>query len=385
MFFHVFKYRLLCIVRDKENMFWILAFPLILGTFFNLAFSNLTQGEFFETIPIAIIENEGYTENENLKLVLESVSDKTNNDKPLFSYVLTDVENAKGMLDENEISGFVDLQGEIDITVKYSGLNQTIIKEFFDRYLQTGSMVTRIVSESNNPGEASVEVMEFLNNDFEIFATQNTQSTKSPDFTVIFFYSLIGMACFYGAFTGIKEVGAIQANNSTEAIRLNVSPVRKLNTFLASAGAASLVQITSILILIIYLRFILNIDFGDNIPFLIILCIVGSICGVSYGTMMASLLTVKEGIMTAIVIGSTMTFSFLAGMMQPLVKYSVIRAVPAMAYINPVNVITDALYSLYYYDTYDKYFISLAVIIGFTLLFGIITVLRLRRLKYASI
>ena len=117
MFFHVFKYRLLCIVRDKENMFWILAFPLILGTFFNLAFSNLTQGEFFETIPIAIIDNEGYTENENIKLVLESVSDKTNTDKPLFSYVLTDVENAKSMLDDNEISGYVDFQGEIDITV----------------------------------------------------------------------------------------------------------------------------------------------------------------------------------------------------------------------------------------------------------------------------
>jgi len=385
MFIHVFKYRLKCILRDKENMFWTLLFPLILATFFNLAFSNLTQGEFFETIPIAIIENEGYTENENIKLVLNSVSDNTNSEKPLFSYVITDVENAKSMLDENKISGYVDLQGEIDITVKYSGLNQTIIKEFFDRYLQTGSMVTRIISESDNPAEASGRVMEFLNADFEIFATQDTKSAAFPDFTVIFFYSLIGMACFYGAFTGIKEVSAIQANNSTEAIRLNVSPVKKLYTFLASAGAASLIQVTSIFILLIYLKYFLNIDFGNNLLLLVVLCIAGSICGVSYGTMIASLLTVKEGIMTAIVIGSTMTFSFLAGMMQPPVKYMITQAVPAMAYLNPVNVITDALYSLYYYDTYERYFINLAIILAFILIFGSITVFKLRRLKYASI
>ena len=41
MFFHAYKYKLKSLFREKETFFWIMFFPLILGTFFFMAFSKI--------------------------------------------------------------------------------------------------------------------------------------------------------------------------------------------------------------------------------------------------------------------------------------------------------------------------------------------------------
>ena len=56
MFIHNFKYALKALFRDKMLIFWTFAFPIILGTFFNMAFSNIENSEKlemtnFKTIP----------------------------------------------------------------------------------------------------------------------------------------------------------------------------------------------------------------------------------------------------------------------------------------------------------------------------------------------
>ena len=39
-------------------IFWTLVFPLALATFFNLAFANLTASEEFETVKVALVEEQ---------------------------------------------------------------------------------------------------------------------------------------------------------------------------------------------------------------------------------------------------------------------------------------------------------------------------------------
>ena len=43
MFFHMYKYRLKTLFNQKEEFFWILLFPIILGTFFFLAFADMVR------------------------------------------------------------------------------------------------------------------------------------------------------------------------------------------------------------------------------------------------------------------------------------------------------------------------------------------------------
>lgn len=53
------KYTLLRLLRDKNELFWILLFPIVLGSLFKASFSSLMDAETFEPIPVAVVnENE---------------------------------------------------------------------------------------------------------------------------------------------------------------------------------------------------------------------------------------------------------------------------------------------------------------------------------------
>ena len=56
MFFHIYRYRLKALFHQKEEFFWNLIFPLILGTCFFAAFGKITERtEGFSTIPVAVV------------------------------------------------------------------------------------------------------------------------------------------------------------------------------------------------------------------------------------------------------------------------------------------------------------------------------------------
>ena len=43
MFLHNLKYDFIQTIRQKEIVFWLMMFPIILGTFFKMAFGNIYQ------------------------------------------------------------------------------------------------------------------------------------------------------------------------------------------------------------------------------------------------------------------------------------------------------------------------------------------------------
>ena len=49
------KYTILRLVRNRSNLFWILCFPIVLGTLFKAAFSNLDTADQFQPIPVAVV------------------------------------------------------------------------------------------------------------------------------------------------------------------------------------------------------------------------------------------------------------------------------------------------------------------------------------------
>jgi ABC-2 type transport system permease protein len=67
------------------------------------------------------------------------------------------------------------------------------------------------------------------------------------------------------------------------------------------------------------------------------------------------------------------------------IKYITIKAFPPISYLNPANLISDAFYALYYYDSLRRSLgnIGLQVIVS-ELLVGVI-VLVVRRQRYASL
>ncbi len=384
MIFHNYIYRLKCILRDKQNMFWTLLFPILLATLFNMAFSNLSSAENFSEIKIGIIENEEYKRNADFIKTIESLStaNTTTENSKLFHVSYTAKEEADRLLEDNKIEGYILFDNGINLVVKNSGIKQTIIKSFLEDFKQTSSTVVTILNK--NPSAMEKGLLNSVSNRND-YLKEVVAGKAEPNNVVIYFYSLIAMTCLYGSFCGLKEVTALQANLSPQGARVNMAPTHKLKVFVASMLAATTVQLGIMLILIGYLNFILKVKFGSQLGYIALTCLIGTITGVTFGTCIASIIKKGEGIKIAILIGGTMTMSFLSGMMNDKMKYIISTKAPIISYINPVNLITDSFYSLYYYSTYKQFFINIALLCGFSVIFSTITYLVLRRQKYASL
>ena len=66
-------------------------------------------------------------------------------------------------------------------------------------------------------------------------------------------------------------------------------------------------------------------------------------------------------------------------------KYMVDKNIPIVNKLNPASMITDGFYSLYYYDTLDRYFFNISSLLIFALIMITISYFSLRRQKYDSI
>lgn len=378
MFGHIFKYRLKKLVRTKEMIFWTLAFPIILSIFFNLAFQNLDSSEGFDPIPSAIVVDEAYENHLFLKDVLREVSQ---GEDPLLDLQEVTLEEAEKLLEEGEIRGYMTAENPIRLHVMESGLSQNILRLFLDNVNQTFAVIEDVTITS--PESLQLVIAEIGDN--RAYTEEKAKETAPPSQILNYFYSLIAMSCMYGAFFGTDEVTDIQANISDRAARINVAPVHKLKAFIASASASYLVLLVNMSILLLFLRFVLGIDFGSRTLLVVLTTFVGTMTGISFGAFISSLVKKGENIKVAIIITVSMTGSFLAGMMYAQMKYIVYDKAPILAYINPVNLITDSFYSLYYYDHLDRYFMNIAILMVMTVVFSLGTYLVLRRRKYASI
>lgn len=378
MFTHIFSYRLKCLLRDRITIFWTMVFPLLLATFFQLAFSNLTTGEKFQPVNIAVVDNESWRKNESFRNVLNDVS--TGEDR-LFNMQVASTDEAEKLLSDYKISGYILVGETIKLVVNKSGINQSIAKSFIDNYMQYYSAFDRILSKKPEMLKQLINLISKR----QTFVNQTAFPGGKPDYVLNYFYSLIAMSCFYGGFLGMREINDIQANISYVAARVNVAPVHKMKAFLSSSAASLLIQYCEMLILLAYMTLVLGVSFGNRFGYVLITTLIGSVAGLSYGAFISTLAKKSEGAKVGILIITTMVCSFLSGMMQQNVKYIVRQKAPLLSWINPLNLLTDSFYCLYYYDTMSRYTLNILLIIAFCLLVSTITYFILRRRKYASI
>lgn len=378
MFWHIFKNRFKCLLRSRMMVFWTLLYPLVLATLFSLAFANLASSDTFTSIPIAVVETSQYQSNTAFQNALNSVSDTNEKaTEKLFHITTATREQAEDSLKNNEIKGYIYFDNSAHVVVKDSGIDQSILKEFMDSYLQMGSAITTIIQ--TNPGAViqSVDLHSYLHN--------VPPGKSEPNSTLINFYALIGMACMFGGYWGRKEILDIQADQSPQAARMNMTPVHKMKAFGYSFIAAITMQFLCTLVLVAFLGLVLKVSFGNELLFVIITCLAGSIAGVTFGAMVSVLVKGSAHNKSIVIVIVSMVLSALAGLFALSIKTSVMQSLPVLGYINPANLISDAFYSLYYYSTYTRFIISISLLLALSVVFYLIVIFKARRQKYASL
>ncbi len=389
---HNFKYAFKILSKNKMLLFWTFAFPIILGTFFSMAFSNIETNEKLSIIPIAMVDTETLKENKIVGEAFKILGDETNENQ-LFKIEYTNEEKAKDLLEKEEIDGYILLEEKTKVIVRASGINETILKYVTEEILSNQKLGEQIAKKKmeemplSSVGEnfyqnLYAEITKMLENGQE---NVKDISSSNLSYTMIEYYTLIAMTCLYGGILGMVAVNQNLANMSSAGKRISISPMKKGHLLFTSILASFLTQLIGVALLFFYTIFVLHVDYGNNIPLIILLAIVGSLAGLSLGVVLAASLKANENTKTGIVISITMAGCFLAGMMGITMKYIIDKNLPFLNKINPANLITDGFYSLYYYDTLDRYLGNIIGLLIFSfILFGIAGY-HLRRQQYDSI
>lgn len=369
---NIFKYHLKMIFNDKITVFWLLVYPILLATLFNFAFSNINYSKGIEKINISVVEDMKDTE---IIKIIEEVN--------VFNIKSQNFDDAMQSLKskETEFAVYISEGNDIEFYTLSNGLNQIICKSIFDSYYQVQSAIKNIVSQKQDVDIGKlIEKLSVSKN----YTTDNEEN-KSGNLSFVYFYTILSMLSLMCGTLGVEVVNCMQANQSDVAQRICLSPINKWKALVSYISAAMCFQILSILLTLFYLNVVLKIDFEGHFFLVILICFIGSILGISFGTFISSIIKNKYGIKIMIVIVVSLLSCFLSGMMMIDMKYIIQSKLPLLAKINPATLITDGIYSLYYYDTLSRFIENISVLSIEAIAFVILSYIVLRRQRYENI
>lgn len=374
---HLIKYRFLQIIREGSIMFWALFFPIILGTFFYIAFGRGdVMGEDMEIIPVAVVEED--TSSENAKAFtefLDSMDGETLDIKTMSE------KQALKKLKGDEVTGIYYVAEEPSLAVAQSSMKESILTSILDSYNTNAAMLMQIAATHPERIPDAIAAM----TDYRQTTREVQLGGKTIDPNVSYFFALIAYACLSGAFLGIKSSFDGQANLSPLGARRSVTPTHKLKIVLTDMAVLFGIHFVNILILVAYVRFVLGIYLGDNMLQLLAVCLMGSMIGVSMGLMLGCVSKVSVDKKMSLCVLITLFPGFLAGLMIGNIKDIIEHNWPIINRINPAAVLSDAFYCMGVYNDNVRFARNLMILGIMSVTFIIIAFLGVRRERYDSI
>lgn len=393
MFFHNFKYSLKILLRNRMLLFWTFIFPILLGTFFYLALSDIEKKQKLDIIDIAIVDNESFKKDNIYKETFKNLSDKNNKDR-LFDIKYVKESIAKKLLKDKKITGYLYFKDEdVSVNVLSSGINETILRYVIDEIksekITTDTLVDEKVSESLRSGNYVINYDDIYINVNKMLKDEtihlNNISNSNLSYTMIEYYTLIAMASLYGSIISMFMTNYYLANMTGVGKRISTSKIGKTRLLFSGLISSYIIQLFGLSLLFLYTIFVLKVDYGTNFNLVIILSLIAALAGLSLGVVVAIICKKNDNVKTSILIGISTLFCFLSGMMGITMKYVIDKNIFFLNLINPASMITDGFYSLYYYKTLDRYYFDIISLIIFISIMLIISIRNLRRQKYDSI
>ncbi len=379
MFIHLLKYRLKSFLKPSQELFWSLAFPFILCTFFYLGFGSIMNGtDTFKAIKVALVEEK--PADQYFSSFLEEISKEGDNQLIELSKLSKD--DAMEQLQNEDIFGVIFVNDDISLTVNGQGYEQSLLKTVLDQYKHTATTISNLAK--TNP-EAITNVLSSLGTSLRANEEITLSKHNNTDPMTSYFFALIAMQCLYSCLLGFRATVTSQANLSDLAARRCVSPSNKLAVIFSDFLGSLLVQYAGICLLICYINFILGISFGDRLPFVFLTSFVGCIVGISLGIFITSILKCRISLKLSILISGTLILCFCSGLMYNGMQFIIEKNLPFLNRINPAVLISDSLLSLSIYDDYSHYLFNMAILTVMAILLCFGSFFATRREKYASI
>lgn len=382
MFIHTLYYTLKTLLRNKAQVFWCLAFPIVLGTMFHFAFGGLSSSEQFSAIPVAVVLDDSKN-NVILTNILDSLGAPGENQFLEITYATEN--EALSLLEQKKITGILYGNDTLSLTISAEmtddAINQSILNSFVEQYNMSCAALYDVAV--TNP-EAMPDVISTLMEETD-YLTETSFCKGDFDESLTYFFNLIAMTCLYAAMMGNNIAIDNQANLSNLGARRNVSPVHRLITIFADLTAALIFQFTSVFISLCYLHFALGVNFGSQISYVLLVSFAGCLTGISLGFFIGCIGHLNRETKFGILMAAIMICCLFSGLMIGNIRMYVEKFCPAFNHINPAALISDSLYALVIYPSHERYFTNIIILFILSLCFSFGGFILIRRKKYASI
>lgn len=377
-----FKYALLRLMRNKANLFWILVFPIVLGCFFKIAFSNITASESFHTIPVAVVEGDN-ADATAFHTMIEQLSGDS--EDAMLSATFCDDKKARTLLEKGKVDGIFYTTDMVELAVNSdlsdASINQSILQSLLTQYYLNRDLIVQILT--TNPGniESLVDsIGQSVDTRKEVSLTRNNIDTYDQ-----YFYNLIAMACLYTAMGGINLAINNSANLSSLAARKTIAPAKRAALIGTELLAIILFESLLNMVSFLFIVTVLGIHMTTHLGLALLTILISTTFSITFGMFLGCVGPKSEGGKTGLMFAVVMPLCFLSGLMMGTMRMVVEKYAPFVNRINPAALISDSFYALNNYDTLTRYTGNILTLLLMTALFLIISILVTRRKTYASL
>ena len=392
--FNVFKGALMVLTRKRELFIWSLAFPILLSTMFMLMFANLDDATAFDPVATAVVADAHYDEATAFSSVIDELGEE-GDDQLLDIRTFATVDEARNALTAGEVIGIVSVEADgtpkLAVSPDSGGLGveqigRTILDTVMNTYVRNADLLASLAADNPLALADPDLVEEALTHGNATVQVSLTHST--PVQSVRYYYALLGMAALFCGQVGMLAICETQPNLTPLGARRAIGATSRGKTLVATLAASWAISFARLLVAFLFIRFVVGVDFAGREGMCVVAIAVAALFATSLGTLLGSLPKVGFGVKTGLLTGLTCLLSLFAGLYgEPCMDLAdqIAREAPVLAAVNPAKVVTDAFYSLYYYDSLVPFAEKAGILLIMTVVLFAVSALFVRRQRYASL
>lgn len=245
-------------------------------------------------------------------------------------------------------------------------VNRAILESVATSYLQSEALIEELATHDPVALSDPTTIENALG--LSVSVREVSLTHAQPDSMVRFYYALLGMASIFAAQLAGESVWRLQPTSSAAGARRTVSSTSRMRLLIPTIGACWAVSTTFLAIAFGYICLTAHINFSGREGLCLagiaasslLSCGIGALVGALPGRMGSDS---RRGILTAL----TCLLSLFAGLYgEPTMELAdtVAHVFPAATWLNPVCLIRDLFYTVYYYDTLVPFSLRLAACAG---------------------
>lgn len=417
---NLFKYNFRIFLRNRDQLIWNTLFPFVYMLIYVMAMHNLATDTLeVPTLKLALVAHQNqeavqdqggkaipsalalqdffaYMEDEAVEADLTDqglvAPDQKVTDKTFVVYrEASSYEEAEQWLKDGWVYALVQAEPgqspRVEVMDRSSQIQPLVLEQLLKIYGQV-NMQSEIYRDAVKEGRISViqSISEGLKSGQgqTIRQLDPAKQEKPVPMANIFFFSMVAYLSFYPVSTGNYVVTMTEADRSPEGVRQTVSPYSKRKRFIGSFVPYLLLTLLNTCLFYLVIQ-LLGVNLGNQHALILLGMGITTLAAMLTGACLAAFFGFNQGVLLALSIGLPLVFAMTTGMMSEAIYASLMKSAPWLVEVNPVGMMSKALYHLNGGGGVALYWQEIAKLAIFCLVTFILTLIGLRRNAYESL